>query len=93
MCTHRAPGNPRDLTAQCFRLTARGRTCVELVKAEAEVVGSLSRYLHDVLLMCGTGTWFHQLHQFMPARALDDSIGTLVDLGLIESVERELPLN
>ncbi len=50
-------------------------------------MGSLSRYLHDVLLMCGSGTWFDQLRQFMPPRSLEESLQALLTLGLVESFE------
>lgn len=76
----------------CFRLTAKGRACVDLVETEEHTIGSLSRYLHDVLMMCGSGLWFEQLRQFMPPRSLDESLQSLLALGLIEHVEpREAP--
>lgn len=71
----------------CFRLTAQGRACVDLVETEEQTIGSLSRYLHDVLMMCGSGLWFEQLRQFMPPRSLDESLQSLLALGLIEHVE------
>ena len=75
--------NPASL---CFRLTPQGRACVELVETGEQTVGSLSRYLHDVLMMCGTGLWFEQLRQFMPPRSLEESLNALLTLGLIEQV-------
>ena len=78
------PANP---TSGCFRLTAKGRACVELVETQEQTVGSLSRYLHDVLLMCGSGVWFEQLRQFMPPRSLDESLRALMALGLIERID------
>jgi hypothetical protein len=71
MTSTHAPPLP-SLASRCYRLTARGRA---------------SRYLHDVLEMCGTGVWFEQLQQFMPPRSLDESLRSLLELGLIETVE------
>ena len=70
--------------SSCYRLTARGRACVDLVDSEKQAVGSLSRYLHDLLMMCGSGMWFEQLRQFMPPRSLEESLQSLLELGLIE---------
>lgn len=75
------PSNP---TPGCFRLTAKGRACVDLVETHEQTIGSLSRYLHDVLMMCGSGAWFEQLRQVMPPRSLDESLHALMALGLIE---------
>ena len=75
----------------CFRLTHKGRAWVDLVETDECLVGSLSRYLHDVLMMCGSDMWFEQLRQFMPPRSLDESLGALQTLGLLERVERALP--
>src|SRR5687768_1927718 len=72
-----------------YRLTPRGRACVAVVEAEGQTIGSLSRYLHDVLLMCGSGVWFDQLKQFMPPRSLEESLQALLALGLIECIEVE----
>lgn len=89
------PPAPRpELSRQCFRLTDRGRACVQLVDAGGQTLGSLSRYLHDVLALCGTGAWFHHLQQFMPPRSLDESLQSLLALGLIECIDQpELPLD
>ena len=76
-----------DLGSRCYRLTARGRACVDIVECEQQTLGSLSRYLHDVLMMCGSGVWFEQLRQFMPPRSLEESLQSLLTLGLIEVVE------
>jgi hypothetical protein len=76
-----------SLASRCYRLTDRGRACVDVVNAGGRTTGSLSRYLHDVLKMCGTGVWFEQLQQFMPPRSLDESLRSLLELGLIEAVE------
>ena len=78
------PANP---TSGCFRLTAKGRACVDLVEHQEQTIGSLSRYLHDVLMMCGSGVWFEQLRQFMPPRSLEESLRALMALGLIERVD------
>lgn len=79
-----------DLGDRCYRLTPRGRACVEIVESEQQTLGSLSRYLHDVLMMCGSGIWFEQLRQFMPPRSLEESLQALLALGLIEVVQPEL---
>lgn len=84
--THAAATLP-SLASRCYRLTARGRACVDIVDAKAQTTGSLSRYLRDVLQMCGTGVWFEQLQQFMPPRSLDESLRSLLELGLIETVD------
>jgi hypothetical protein len=76
-----------DLGSRCYRLTAKGRACVDVVESEQQTLGSLSRYLHDVLMMCGSGVWFEQLRQFMPPRSLEESLQSLLTLGLIEMVE------
>jgi len=70
-----------------YRLTPKGRACVEVVETGGQTIGSLSRYLHDVLLMCGSGIWFDQLRQFMPPRSLEESLQALLALGLIECLE------
>jgi hypothetical protein len=73
-----------NVDANCYGLTVKGRACVDLVEAEDQTIGSLSRYLHDVLMMCGSGAWFEQLRQFMPPRSLEQSLQSLQALGLIE---------
>jgi hypothetical protein len=77
---------PLNLGSSCYRLTPQGRACVDLVESEEQTIGSLSRYLHDVLMMCGSGVWFEQLRQFMPPRSLEESLQSLLMLGLIEQV-------
>jgi hypothetical protein len=72
--------------ARCFRLTERGRACIDIVESEQQTLGSLSRYLHDVLMLCGSGLWFEQLRQFVPPRSLEESLQSLQQLGLIEVV-------
>lgn len=76
-----------EFGGRCYRLTARGRACVEVVESGQQTVGSLSRYLHDVLLMCGSGAWFEQLRQAVPPRSLEESLRSLMALGLIEALE------
>lgn len=78
------PEVPMNLVSQRFRLTPKGRACVDLVESGEQTIGSLSRYLHDVLMMCGSGVWFEQLRQFMPPRSLEQSLESLLALGLIE---------
>ncbi|HEX9720178.1 MAG TPA: hypothetical protein VGA59_10640 [Ramlibacter sp.] len=75
---------PISLGPNCYRLTTKGRACVDLVEAQGQTIGSLSRYLHDVLMMCGSVAWFDQLRQFMPPRPLEQSLQSLLALGLIE---------
>ena len=79
---------PVSLDARCYRLTAMGRACVDIVETEGQTLGSLSRYLHDVLVLCGSGIWFEQLRQCIPPRSLEESLRTLLSLGLIETVRR-----
>ncbi len=81
-----APTAPRRLDTRCYRLTPKGRACVDFVNTGEQTMGSLSRYLQDVLSMCGSGIWFEQLQQFMPLRSLEESLQTLLGLGLIETV-------
>jgi len=81
-----------ELGSSCYRLTAKGRACVDLVETPDQTIGSLSRYLHDVLMLCGSGVWFEQLRQFMPPRSLEESLQALLALGLVERIEpRESP--
>lgn len=84
-------GVPLQAGADCFRLTQKGRAWVDLVETDDCLIGSLSRYLHDVLMMCGSGMWFEQLRQFMPPRSLDESLSALQTLGLLERVEGAAP--
>lgn len=87
MASTHASATFATLAARCYRLTAQGRACVDAGDGKARTTGSLSRYLHDVLEMCGTGVWFEQLQQFMPPRSLDESLRSLLALGLIEAVD------
>jgi hypothetical protein len=75
-----------SLETQCYRLTAKGRACVDVVTGNGQTIGSLSRYMHDVLVLCGTGAWFGQLRQFMPPRSLEETLRALLSLDLIETV-------
>ena len=79
-------GPDATLVSCCYRLTPQGRACVELVETKEQTIGSLSRYLHDVLMMCGSGVWFEQLRQFMPPRSLEESLHSLLLLGLVEKI-------
>jgi len=85
----RLPAETLHLGSRCYRLTASGRACVDIVESGEQTLGSLSRYLHDVLMLCGSGMWFDQLRQFMPPRSLEESLQSLLLLGLIEIVEPE----
>jgi hypothetical protein len=78
-------------TTGCYRLTAKGRAFVDMVETPTQTLGSLTRYLHDVLMMCGSGVWFEQLRQFMPPRSLEESLSALLALELIEQIEQEAP--
>ena len=75
-----------NLGSSCYRLTPQGQACIDLVETQEQTIGSLSRYLHDILMMCGSGVWFEQLRQFMPPRSLEESLQSLLMLGLIEVV-------
>jgi hypothetical protein len=81
-----APAAPTRLDSRCYRLTPKGRACVDFADSGGQTMGSLSRYLQDVLTMCGSGIWFQQLQQFMPLRSLEQSLQTLLALGLIDVV-------
>jgi hypothetical protein len=70
-----------------FRLTDKGRAWMDLVQTDEQLLGSLSRYLNDVLLMCGSDMRFEQLLQFMPPRSLSESLVALQSLGLLERIE------
>jgi hypothetical protein len=82
---------PLSTGSHCFRLTPQGQACVDLVETHEQTLGSLSRYLHDVLMLCGTGVWFEQLLQFMPPRSLEESLKSLMALGLIEETVTPKP--
>ncbi len=86
MASIKAPASAPSLVSRCYRLTAKGQACLDLDGSEARSTGSLSPYLHDVLEICGAGVWFEQLQQFMPPRSLEESLRSLLALGLIETV-------
>jgi len=67
-----------------YRLTPKGQACIDFVESGDQTLGSLSRYLHDMLLTCGSGVWFDQLLQFVPPRSLEQSLQALVTLELVE---------
>lgn len=83
------PEVPMNLGSRHYRLTPKGRACVDLVESGEQTIGSLSRYLHDVLMLCGSGMWFEQLRQFMPPRSLEQSLESLLALGLVERLVSE----
>jgi hypothetical protein len=86
MWNARLPQDPPTLASRCYRLTAIGRACIDVVEQEHQTVGAFSRHLHDVLVLCGSGIWFEQLRQFIPPRSLDAALRSLLKLGLVEVV-------
>ena len=92
MGSSRFSADSLNLGSRCYRLTEKGRACVDVVECGQQTIGSLSRYLHDVLMMCGSGIWFEQLRQFMPPRSLEESLQALLALRLIEVVEQAQPV-
>src|SRR6187399_395863 len=87
MAPAQKPSAQLKLDAHCFRLSAKGRAFVHVVETRKQTVGSLSRHMYDVLMLCGTGAWFDQLRQFMPQHSLEDSLQALLSLELIEVVQ------
>ena len=79
------------LGSRCFRITDRGRAYVKSFELEQQTMSALSRHLHDLLLMCSQEIWFGQLRQFMPPKSLEDALRSLLEQGLIETVENALP--
>ncbi|MEJ6024107.1 hypothetical protein [Ramlibacter sp. PS4R-6] len=73
-----------EAQAPAWRLTSKGQVFRDLVETNDTTLAPLSRYLHDVLLMCGSGMWFDQMRQFMPPHSLRESLQTLQLLGLLE---------
>ena len=67
-----------------YRLTPKGQACIDVVEGGEHTVSSLSRYLHDMLMMCGSDAWFDQLLLFVPPRSLEQSLQALVTLELVE---------
>lgn len=85
MASVKTPAPPAGLDSHCYRLTDKGRACVQVVAGnKGQTIGSLSRYMHDVLFLCGSGTWFDQLRQFVPPRSLEETLQALLALDLIE---------
>lgn len=78
-----------NLGSQRYRLTPKGRACVDRVESGEQADASLSHYLRDVLMLCGSGVWFEQLRQCMPPRSLEQSLESLLALGLIERLPPE----
>jgi hypothetical protein len=89
MTVTRKQAVPLSLDGRCYRLTGKGRACVQVVQGKSQTLASLSRHMHDVLAMCGSGIWFNQLRQFMPPRSLDECLSALLALDLIEQVEAQ----
>jgi hypothetical protein len=67
-----------------YRLTPKGQACIDVVESGELTTGSLSRYLHDMLLTCGSGIWLDQLVRFVPPHSLEQSLQALVTLELVE---------
>jgi hypothetical protein len=81
--TQRAPAVAAD-GFNFYRVTSSGKAAVG---GRAPL---RSRYLVDLLEVfqtCGNGIFEHELRQFMPPASLVASIGTLLELGLIECDE------
>jgi len=91
MTSNRLPMAANGADVRCYRLTAKGRACIYVVENGGQTIGSLSRYLHDILLMCGSGVWFDQLREFMPPRPLEESLRALQALELIEYMPQDAP--
>lgn len=72
--------------SRCYRLTTRGRAGLDPLNPAEQTTGPPSRYLYDVLELCGSGVCFEQLQQFMPPRSLDEALRSLLAMGLIEAV-------
>jgi len=70
--------------AKCFRLTAQGRACVILADQGAAAFHWLTRRGHDVLVLCQDTPSLQQLRQCVPPRSLEESLQSLLALGLIE---------
>jgi len=78
--TQRVPAAAAD-DFNFYRVTSSGKAAVG---GRAPL---RSRYLVDLLEVfqtCGNGIFEHELRQFMPPASLMASIGTLLELGLIE---------
>lgn len=86
MASIKAPATASSPASRYYRLTPGGRVCLDLDGQAPQAAGALSPYLRDVLEMCGSGVWFGQLQQFMPPRSLDESLRSLLALGLIETL-------
>ncbi len=79
------PSLPPPQQQQRFRQTPRGKLRAR-APARSTAHAALSAHLHDLLQMCGDGVDLNQLRQFMPPRTLQESLQTLVALGLVEPV-------
>ncbi len=76
---------PQQQQQRRFRQTPRGKLRAR-APARSTAHAALSAHLHDLLQMCGDGADLNQLRQFMPPRTLQESLQTLVALGLVEPV-------
>jgi len=68
----------------CFRLTNKGRASLVLLATGALTMDWVSSRGQDVLELCGTPVSLQHLRQCMPPRSLDESLRSLLALGLIE---------
>jgi hypothetical protein len=76
------------MQALCAQSTFYRRTAKGQKPGTSEYVSGLSPYLHDVFTMCAEGISELELRQFMPPASLQASVASLLELGLIECVER-----
>jgi hypothetical protein len=78
------PPLPRNAVPPHFYRTTELGGLPEAVEAAA----ARSAHHHDVLLLCQRGMWERELRQFMPPASLRASVDSLLELGLIERLER-----
>ena len=78
---HLSP-TPSGPTLCYYRATAKAR-----LPGIVDAMHDRSPYLHDILLLCLRGAWDLELRQFMPPVSLRASVSSLLELGLIESVD------
>jgi|JI6StandDraft_1071083.scaffolds.fasta_scaffold120365_2 hypothetical protein len=74
----------RGAASPCYRVTRRGATRLASLLPPGEV---LSGHAQDVLNLCRSEVSLSELGQFLPPRALDGALKTLLALGLIERAE------
>jgi hypothetical protein len=83
------PTQQGALGSSRFRTTEIGRAYVANVEFERPQIRPGCRYLRDLLLICESSAMgFAQLRQLMPPRTLEESLVKLLDLGLVEVVDR-----